>query len=84
MKADSDDNGEGNDAQNPIVVVGIFMALGFEVGGAVFAGYYLGAWVDEFFSTTPFVMIVGMLVAVVGVGIHFYQVTKRIQKHRSD
>jgi F0F1-type ATP synthase assembly protein I len=60
------------------------MALGFEVGGGVFAGYYLGAWFDECFSTKPIGMIIGMLVAVVGVGIHFYQVTKRIQKQRSD
>jgi F0F1-type ATP synthase assembly protein I len=84
MKVDSDDNDGEDDSQNPIVVVGIFMALGFEVGGALFAGYYLGAWFDDSFATKPFGTLVGSIIALAGVSIHFYHVTKRIQKQRSD
>ncbi len=51
----------------------LVMGLGVELVGLAGGGTALGAWLDDKYSTGPWLMLSG---AIVGVGLGFYEMIK--------
>ena len=56
---------------------GITGALGMEFVAATVGGLYLGHLADERFASEPLGMITGMVLALIGVGVHIVGIVKR-------
>jgi F0F1-type ATP synthase assembly protein I len=61
----------------PLLAVGIFTALGFELAAFVFVGLYVGHWVDKQVGSSPAFMLVFVILACVAAGWHVYRIAER-------
>lgn len=73
----SGDREPPNEERSPWVVAGVFGALGFEFVGFIIGGALVGAFIDDFFGTDPWGVIVMMFLGLVGVSVHIFHVATR-------
>lgn len=78
MSDNEDDPDKESTMQRQLAVAGVFLGLGFEVGAAVFLGYYGGELLDDQFGTSNTWSIVGTFVCLLAVFVHFFYVTKAL------
>lgn len=78
QRDDADGRAESTDDQrSPWVVAGVFGALGFEFVGFIVGGALIGAFIDDYFGTDPWGVIVMMFVGLAGVSVHIFHVAGR-------
>jgi F0F1-type ATP synthase assembly protein I len=51
--------------------LGPFLTLGLQLAASVVAFFFLGRWLDEKFSTGPWLMIIGAVLGIAGALISF-------------
>jgi F0F1-type ATP synthase assembly protein I len=61
----------------PLLAVGIFTALGFELAAFVFVGLFVGNWVDKQIGSSPAFMLVFVILACLAAGWHVYRIAER-------
>jgi F0F1-type ATP synthase assembly protein I len=54
--------------------------FGFTMAAAILLGYYLGSYLDQKFGTTPWLMLVLLILFIVGAFIKFLQSTRELNK----
>ncbi len=57
-----------------------FLTLGLQLAVTVIAFFFLGKFLDEYFSTSPWLLIVFVLIGVVGSLIQFVKTVQRLNK----
>ncbi len=60
-------------------LTGTFSAIGIEFGVAVLFGYFAGKWLDEFFGTSPWLMLLLMLLGFVAATRDLFRL---VRKHK--
>ncbi|MCP4713651.1 MAG: AtpZ/AtpI family protein [Deltaproteobacteria bacterium] len=53
-------------------------SFGLTMGAAILMGYYFGSWLDRKFATTPWCMLLFLLLFMVGAFIKFMQSTREV------
>lgn len=57
-----------------------FIAMGFELVGLILASLYLGQWIDQSYSSTPWATLGLVVVGVVGWMIHIFVLIRQIDR----
>lgn len=75
----SESSGEDGDKERvgPMLAVGIFTALGFELAAFVFCGLFVGNWIDQQVGSSPAFMLVFVVLACLAAGWHIYRIAER-------
>lgn len=73
-----------SDGPSPLLQTAVFGALGMQFVAAVVTTYFLGAWIDERYSSSPWGVVVMMGLGLVGTGIHTFRITKRFVASTED
>ena len=55
-------------------------SFGFMMGASILAGYYLGIYIDEKLGTSPWFMLICLILFMVGAFIKFIQSIKEIEE----
>jgi ATP synthase protein I len=58
-------------------------AVGLEMGLAVAIGYFVGAWLDGRFGTTPVLGLVGLLLGVAAAGKALWSTARKLSKDQT-
>ncbi len=56
--------------------MGQALTLGISIASCFLAGFLLGYWMDQFFKTKPFFMIVGILSGVIAAFITLFKMVE--------
>ena len=72
-----DVTGDKRRGTSPWVTAGIAGALGMEFVAATVGGLWLGHLADQRFGSEPLGLIVGMVLALIGVGVHIFGIVKK-------
>lgn len=75
--ANSGGGTEKEQRPGPMLSVGIFTALGFELAAFIFVGLYVGNWLDEWAGTSPLFLLVLLMLAGTAAGWHIYRIAER-------
>ena len=62
--------------------LGIVGSFGFLMGGSIFGGYLIGDFLDKRFNTTPWFVIIFVLMGVVAGFLEFFKTLKRLTKEK--
>lgn len=62
----------------PFQAIGMIGSFGFLVGGSIFGGYLIGSYMDEWLGTSPWLLIVFVLLGIVGSFMEFFQIVKKV------
>lgn len=57
-----------------------FIAMGFELVGLILASLYLGQWLDERYSVSPWATLGLVVIGVMGWMIHIFLLIKQIDR----
>jgi ATP synthase protein I len=57
-----------------------FISLGGEIAGGILLPILIGYWLDNYFGSRPWLLLVGCLVGIVNVFILIFQLSKRLNK----
>ena len=60
--------------------VSLIGSFGFMMGASIFVGYYLGSYIDKKFGTSPWFMLLFLILFMIGAFIKFIQSIKEIEK----
>jgi F0F1-type ATP synthase assembly protein I len=60
-----------------------YLGLGLQLAGGVIVFFYLGSWADEKLHTSPWLMLTGVLIGVVGGFIKFFKTAADLAKNES-
>lgn len=74
---DNSGNSPKETGPSPLLQAGIFGALGFQFVAVVIVSYFMGDWLDDKYGTSPWGVLVLIILGMVGTGIHTYRITKR-------
>lgn len=55
-----------------------YVSLGGEIAAALFIPILIGYWLDEYFESSPWILLVGCGVGVVNIFILIFQLNKRL------
>ena len=58
-------------------ILGLIGSFGFTTAGAVAGGYFLGSYLDRKLNTSPWLMLVFILLGIIGSFIEFYKVIQK-------
>lgn len=57
-----------------------YLSLGAEIAAALLVPILLGYWLDGYFSTSPWLLLIGCLVGIVNIFILIFQLNERLNK----
>jgi ATP synthase protein I len=57
-----------------------YISLGAEIAGALLVPIFIGYWLDEYFETSPWLLLVGCLTGIVNIFILIFKLNKRLNK----
>ncbi|MEL7834892.1 AtpZ/AtpI family protein [Fodinibius sp. Rm-B-1B1-1] len=57
-----------------------YISLGGEIAAALAVPIFLGYWLDTYFDTSPWLILVGCLVGIVNIFILIFQLSERLNK----
>lgn len=60
-----------------------YLGLGIQLAAGVIVFYYLGSWADGKLQTSPWLMLTGVLIGVVGGFIKFFRTANELGKSES-
>ena len=60
--------------------LGITGGFGFMMGGSIFVGYLVGGYLDKKFGTSPWLLILFIVMGVVAGFMEFYKTIKKISE----
>jgi F0F1-type ATP synthase assembly protein I len=60
-----------------------YLGLGVQLAVAVLVFYFIGSWADGKLNTTPWLMITGVTIGIVGGLIQFFKTVSRLTKNDS-
>jgi ATP synthase protein I len=66
----------------PLVKIAKYAALGIEFPSTVLAGLIIGYYLDSYFNTSPWLLFVGTLLALVGAFVRLVQILRRFSEER--
>ena len=69
-----------SEKKNPLTDYAEYLSLGAEIAVGLAAPILLGYWLDEYFGTTPWILLAGCLVGVVNIFIIIFQLAKRLEQ----
>jgi F0F1-type ATP synthase assembly protein I len=72
---------EKNSRQSTMQQLGPYMGLGIQLAAAMVAFGALGWWLDSKFATTPWLLIVGIVLGATGGMIHLIRTAVRSNPH---
>jgi F0F1-type ATP synthase assembly protein I len=75
--AGSPEEASEDERVGPLLVVGMFTALGFELAAFVFVGLFVGDWVDKQIGSSPAFTLVFIILACLAAGWHIYRIAER-------
>lgn len=55
-----------------------YVSLGGEIAAALFIPILIGYWLDEYFGSSPWILLIGCGVGVVNIFILIFQLNKRL------
>ncbi len=58
--------------------LGVTGGFGFMMGGSIFVGYLIGSYLDKKFDTSPWLLILFIVMGVVAGFMEFYKTIKKI------
>lgn len=57
-----------------------YLSLGGEIAAGLFVPIFLGYWVDRYFETSPWLLLVGCVVGMVNIFILIFRLNDRLNK----
>ncbi|WP_138429348.1 AtpZ/AtpI family protein [Fodinibius saliphilus] len=57
-----------------------YLSLGGEIAAALAVPIFLGYWLDSFFESSPWLLLVGCLVGVINIFILIFKLNDRLNK----
>lgn len=57
-----------------------YISLGGEIAAGLFVPVFLGYWLDGYFETTPWLLLIGCLVGMVNIFILIFRLNDRLNK----
>ena len=57
-----------------------YLGLGIQLAAAILVFYFIGSWADRKFDTTPWLMVVGVLIGAAGGFIQFFRSVSELGK----
>ncbi len=67
--------------KSPFKAIVVISSLGIQFAACLFAGYFVGSYLDRYFQTGQLLMVVGVLL---GLGAGTYAVVKMVKPFLSD
>lgn len=57
-----------------------FISLGAEIAAGIFVPILIGYWLDEYFETSPWILLGGCLVGIINIFILIFNLNDRLNK----
>lgn len=57
-----------------------FLSLGGEIAAGILVPIFIGYWLDNYFETSPWLLLVGCIVGIVNIFILIFQLNDRLNK----
>lgn len=57
-----------------------FLSLGGEIAAGILVPIFIGYWLDDYFETSPWLLLVGCVVGVVNIFILIFRLSERLNK----
>lgn len=57
-----------------------FLSLGGEIAAGIVLPILIGYWLDNYFETTPWLLLIGCVVGIVNIFILIFQLNDRLNK----
>ncbi|HET6528881.1 MAG TPA: AtpZ/AtpI family protein [Balneolaceae bacterium] len=57
-----------------------YISLGAEIAGALLVPIFIGYWLDAYFETSPWLLLVGCLVGFINIFILIFKLNKRLNQ----
>jgi ATP synthase protein I len=59
-------------------IIGVIGSFGFTAAGSMAAGYFLGSYLDRKFNTSPWIMLILIMLGITGSFIEFFRLIKKL------
>lgn len=69
-----------SEKKNPLTDYAEYLSLGAEIAVGLAAPILLGYWLDEYFGTTPWILLAGCLVGAVNIFFIIFHLAKRLEQ----
>lgn len=66
--------------KNPINDYAQYLSLGAEIAVGLAAPILIGYWLDEYFETSPWIMLGGCVIGIVNIFFIIFHLAKRLDK----
>lgn len=75
-------NPESDSSKTAYRAFGLVTAIGADLVGCILGGLYLGKWIDSKVGTTPFLMVLGILLGLAAGIFGIFQMTRVFYKEK--
>jgi F0F1-type ATP synthase assembly protein I len=69
-----------SEKKNPLTEYAEYLSLGAEIAIGLAAPILIGYWLDEFFETSPWILLAGCAIGIVNIFFIIFQLAKRLDK----
>jgi F0F1-type ATP synthase assembly protein I len=65
--------------KNPLTDYAEYLSLGAEIAIGLAAPILIGYWLDEYFNTSPWILLVGCVVGIINIFLIIFHLAKRLE-----
>lgn len=69
-----------SEKKNPLTEYAEYLSLGAEIAIGLAAPILVGYWLDEFFETSPWILLSGCAIGILNIFLIIFQLAKRLDK----
>jgi len=69
-----------SEEKNPLNEYAEYLSLGAEIAVGLAAPILIGYWLDEYFETSPWILLGGCAIGIINIFVIIFQLAKRLNK----